>query len=126
MRITDFLDVHRRIYLKSGSHLPNKIRFICFNENPLKMMKNAFYFIWKAPFVLKMFKLLSWLFRYVEKTALLEDKFNLKTYYVTTWLTKSYNYTFPNISRSKGSETLKFGQVKEYNKRNIFLQKSCR
>ena len=84
MRITDFLDVLRRIYLKSGSHLPNKILFICFNESPLKMMKNAFHFIWEAPFVLKMFKLLSWLFRYVEKTALLEDKFNLKTYYVTT------------------------------------------
>ena len=30
-----------------------------------------------------------------------------------------------NISRNKGKETLKFGQVKECNKRNIFPQKSC-
>ena len=29
------------------------------NENPLKMMKNAFYFTLKALFVLKIFKFLS-------------------------------------------------------------------
>ena len=37
--------------LKSDSHLPNKIIIIYFNESPLKMMKNAFYFILKALFV---------------------------------------------------------------------------
>ena len=36
--------------LKSDSHLPNKILLICFNENPLKMMKNTFYFILKTLF----------------------------------------------------------------------------
>ena len=30
-------------------------------------------------------------------------------------------YILPNISRSKGKETMKFGQLKEYNMRNIFL-----
>ena len=29
-----------------------------------------------------------------------------------------------NISRSKGSQTMKFGQLIEYNTRNIFLEKS--
>ena len=29
----------------------------------------------------------------------------------------------PNISRSKGSHTMKFGQLIEYNMRNIFLGK---
>ena len=33
--------------------------FICFNESPLEMMKNAFYFILKAFFVLEIFKFLS-------------------------------------------------------------------
>ena len=33
------------------------------------MMKNAFYFILKAPFVLKVFKLLYWIFGHVDKTA---------------------------------------------------------
>ena len=42
--------------LKLGSR---KICFICFNESPLKMLKNAFYFILKAFFVLKIFKFLS-------------------------------------------------------------------
>ena len=31
----------------------------------------------------------------------------------------------PNISQSKGNRTMKFGQLIEYNKRNIFLQKLC-
>ena len=31
-----------------------------------------------------------------------------------------------NISRSKENQTSKFCQVKESNKRNIFIQKSCR
>ena len=30
----------------------------------------------------------------------------------------------PNISRSKGNQTMKFGQLIEYNMRNIFLEKS--
>ena len=30
-----------------------------------------------------------------------------------------------NISQSKGNQTMKFGQLIEYNKRNIFLQKLC-
>ena len=45
---------------------------ICFTESPLKMMKNAFYFILKALSVLKVFKFLSWLFGHAEKTASLE------------------------------------------------------
>ena len=42
--------------LKSDPHLPEKIWIICFIDSPLKMMKNAFYFILKALFVLKIFR----------------------------------------------------------------------
>ena len=35
-------------------------------------------------------------------------------------------HILPNISQSKGNQTMKFGQLIEYNKINIFLQKSCR
>ena len=62
----------QRMSLKSDSHLPKKTFFIWFNDSPSKMMKNAFYFISKALFVLKIFKFFSWLFGHVEKTALLE------------------------------------------------------
>ena len=33
-------------------------------------------------------------------------------------------YILPNISRSKGSQTMKFGQLIEYKMKNIFLEKS--
>ena len=34
-------------------------------------------------------------------------------------------HMLPNISQSKGNQTMKFGQLVECNKRNIFLQKLC-
>ena len=33
-------------------------------------------------------------------------------------------HIFPNISRSKGNQAMKFGQLIEYNTRNIFVEKS--
>ena len=50
----------------------NKCTFSCLRkflatESPLEMIKNAFYFISKALFVLNMFKLLFWLFGHVAK-----------------------------------------------------------
>ena len=35
-------------------------------------------------------------------------------------------HIFPNISKSKGNQTMRFSQLIEYNKKNIFLQKLCR
>ena len=34
-------------------------------------------------------------------------------------------HILPNISQSKRNQTMEFGQLIEYNKRNIFLQKLC-
>ena len=56
--------------LKSDSH--QKMFSICFIESSLKMIKNAFYFILKTLFVLKIFKFLPWLFGHVGKTFWLE------------------------------------------------------
>ena len=39
------------------------------------------------------------------------------------WLTNNYNTHMPNISQGKGNQTSKFGQLIEYNKRNIFFFK---
>ena len=33
-------------------------------------------------------------------------------------------HVLPNISRGKGIQTMKFGQLLEYNTRNIFVEKS--
>ena len=46
-------------YFKVGFSPSKKVFFICFNDSPSKMMKNAFYFILKALFVLKIFNFLS-------------------------------------------------------------------
>ena len=60
------------VNLKSDSHLQKKFKLFTSMESPLKMMKNAFYFILKALFILKIFKFLSWHFGHVGKTAWLE------------------------------------------------------
>ena len=46
------------VALKSNSQLPPPKFYIYFNDSPSKIMKNAFYFILKALFVLKIFKFL--------------------------------------------------------------------
>ena len=63
----DFLTNTTIIALKSDCHLPRKICFICFNESPLQMTKNAFYFILKALFILKVFNFLSGVFGHLKK-----------------------------------------------------------
>ena len=35
-------------------------------------------------------------------------------------------HILPNFSQGKDNQTMKFGQLIEHNKRNIFLQKLCR
>ena len=80
--------------------------FICFNEDPLKMMKSDFYFILKALFVLTIFKFLSGIFGHEEKTA----KIRLISKFMTS--KPSYQtikiHILPNTSRSNGKQTMKF------------------
>ena len=49
--------------------LSSKKLFYFFNENPLKVMKNAFCFTLKALFLLKILKFLFWHFGHVENTG---------------------------------------------------------
>ena len=65
-------DFIRNIRLKPDSHPKKIFIIICLNDSLSKMMKNAFYFIFKVLFVLQRFKVLLWLFEHVEKTAWLE------------------------------------------------------
>ena len=85
-------------------------------------MKNAFYFILEVLFVLKIFKFLSRLFGHVGKMLDYKDKVNL-----SKSMTSKHGYQtitahiLPNISQSKSNQTIKLGQLIEYNKRNIIL-----
>ena len=55
------------------------------------MMKNAFYFMLKALFILKIFKCSAWLFVHVEEKQLdKKDKVNFKIYDVTGWQINNY------------------------------------
>ena len=38
---------------------------------------------------------------------------------------KNVIHIFPNISRSRDNQAMKFGQLIEYNMRNIFVEKAC-
>ena len=82
-------------------------------------MKNDFYFIPKAPFVCKIFKFLSRHFGHVGKTAWFE---RLTSKFMTSQpgLQTIAVHIFPNISQSKGNLIMKFCQLIEYSKRNIF------
>ena len=109
--------------LKSDSYLPNKFCVLFLIESPLKVMKNAFYFVLKALFVLKIFKFLSLLWS-CRKNGLIRN-ISLAPKFMTSqpYLQTIAIHILPNISQSKGNQGMKFGQLIEYDKRNIFLQK---
>ena len=108
--------------LKSDSHLSKKI-VICFIESAFKMMKNAFCFILKTFLVLKIFNTF-WSYRKNSLTRKIKLTANLMTSQPGQQTIAIHILT--NISRSKGNQTVKLGQLIEYNKRNIFLQKLCK
>ena len=86
------------------------------------MMNNAFYFTLKALFVLKIFKFMVMLKKRLDQ----KDEINFKIHDVTNWIINNCNtyVILANISKSKGNKTMKFGQLIEYNMRNIFVEKS--
>ena len=96
-------------------------------KNPLKMMKNAFYFMLKALFFLEIPTFLSWIFGCAEKRLDVKVLVDFKVYGVINWITINHNTPSTNISISKGNnQAMKFGQLINYSVRNVFLQRSCR
>ena len=92
----------------------------------LEMIKNTFCFTYKALFVLKIFKFLSWLFGHGAKQLDNKRKVDFKFYDITAWLANNRNAHITHISSSKGNQTMKYGQLIECSMRNIFLEKSYR
>ena len=95
-------------------------------ESPLKMMKNAFHFIWKALFIFEIFTFFSWLFGYVVKR--LDKKLRLISKFMTSQTGQQMIIIriSTNVLRSKGNHAMKFGHLIKYSKNNIFLLESCR
>ena len=96
------------------------------NERPLKMMKDAFYFMLKDLFILEIFTLLFWFFGYV-KNGLIR-----KLWLISKFMTSQTGqqvisiHVLPNFSSTKGNQATKFGQLIKFTVRDIFLKKSCR
>ena len=125
LMVNIWISLGSKFWFKVRLSPSKKIFFIYFDESPLKMMKNAFYFTLKAPIVLKIFKFLSWGFGHVERKSLVR-KVRLISKFMTSQLAYQTMaiHIFASTSRIKGNQTLKFGQVIEYMEINIFLQKS--
>ena len=88
--------------------------FICFIESRLKRMRNAFYLMLKALFILEIFVFLPRPFGFVKKLDQ-KAKINFKIYVI---------HVLSNMSRSKVYQTMKFGQLIEDKIIYIFLGKS--
>ena len=65
-------------------------------------MKNAFYFMLKALFVVEISTFLSWIFGYVEEQLDKKVMVYFNTYDVANWTINNHN-THNTISRSKGN-----------------------
>ena len=50
-------------------------------------------------------------------------KSNFKFYDITNWETDNYNTHISRYLKNKGNQTMKFGQLIEYNMRSIFPEK---
>ena len=99
--------------IKVGLSPSKKIYFVCFIESPLKIMKNAFYFILKAFFVLKTFELLLSL---SSRKNDFDQKDNVK--FQNLWhhslVNKQLQYTYCQISQ----------KVKTTRQRNLVCQQN--
>ena len=119
------------IFIKVVLSPYKKMCVSCLIDNPFIMMKNAFYSILKSLFILKILSFCHdikfFVTRSCGKNSLIR-KIRLTSKFMTSLLGLQtiVIHIFPNISQSKGNQTMKFGQLIEYNKRNIFLQKLCR
>ena len=113
-------------HLKSDYHIPNKL-FYLFQWNPFKNDQKCSLFhltsslrsqhIW-------VFVLTFWSFQkngLIWQIRLISNFMTSQPGYQTITM-----HILPNISRSKCNQTVKFDQLIQYNKINVFVQKSCR
>ena len=98
--------LHTKDLLKPDSHLLKQC-FIWFNESPLKMMKNVFYFIWRAFFVLERFKYLSWLFSHIKNGLIRRISLISKFMTLQPGQQKNKLHILPSISQWLDKQTIK-------------------
>ena len=90
-------------------------------EMSLKVMKKVFYFALKTLFVLKILKILPYFLGFVENILIRKLRLILKSMTSQNGKQAFTIQILLNVSRSKGSQIRKFGQLKEHNERNFFF-----
>ena len=90
--------------------------------NSLKMMKNTFYFMLEAFFVIEIFSFLSQLLRYVEKRLYKVDIVNYKIYGITGCTENNSNTHITQCLKKKGNQAMEFGQLIEHSVRNFLFK----
>ena len=93
-------------------------------ESPLKMMKNVFYFTLNDLLFLRYLSFCLDLFFMYKNGLIRKIRLVLKFMTSQRGYQNNCNAHIANIPRSKGSQTMKSGQLIEYNLRNIFVEKS--
>ena len=93
-------------------------------ERLLKVIKNTFYFMLKALFVLEIF--LCWLLSYVEKRLDKTAKVNIKIYGITEGATNKYKICIAQYFKKWKQSTSQAWSVNKIESESIFLQNSCR
>ena len=97
--------------------------FICFKDSPSEMMK-CFLFHFKSSLNSQDSYIFVLSFRTCKKTGLIR-KIRLISKISQPGQQRITRNILLDISGIKGYQTIQFGQLVEYNKRNIFLPKSC-
>ena len=90
------------------------------SESPLKIMKNGFYFTSKT-----LYLSFSLDFSVLQQNGLTRN-IRLISKFMTSQPGKQtiVIHVLPNILRNKDNQTMKFGQLREYNMENIFFEKA--
>ena len=112
--------------LKSDSHLPKKVCYLL-DWEPFKNDQKCFLFYLKSSFRSQDVQVFVTAFWFCRKNGLIR-KIRLISKFMASQpgLQTIVIHILSNIFHSKGNQTMKFGELIEYNKRNIFFQKLCR
>ena len=109
---------------KVGLSPTQKICAICLIGKPFQIDKICFLFHLKSSFRSQVIYAFVTTFWSCRKNGLIR-KLTSKFMTSQPGLQTIAIHILPNISQSKGNQALKFGQLVEYYKGNIFLQKLC-
>ena len=113
-------------FFKSDSYLPKEFVLFAFRK-PFKNDEKCFLFHLKSSLRSQDIYVFVTTFWSCRKNCLIR-KIRLTSKFMTSrpGLQTIAIHRLCNISQSKGNQTMKFGQLIEYNRKNIFPQKVCR